>query len=154
MVDIEPFVPRRRKIARRWLLVTVVVVVVAAVVGSVVWYEYEPGGPLNPYRVQVSQIIWDWGGSTYHVSGGVSFHAGTVHEFEVNLYCAPGYFFFYYSVDCNTGSVYILTPGFTFHSSNAPYTWASGDSGSDATVWVWVSFPTHSYSGPLEISLQ
>ena len=72
----EPANPKPRHRTRN-LAIAVVVIVVAIVVGvSIYWYEYRPGGPLNPYHVNVSEVIWTTDGNFYSDSAGFSLIAG------------------------------------------------------------------------------
>ena len=151
-----PTTPARR--SRRWLYVVIGVVIAAVLVGSIVWYEYSPGGPLNPYHVKVTEVIWQVDGQPYASEPGFGHLAGKSASLQVVLYCYPsqGVFGEYDSVECGSGSVYILTPGFGLVSTNAPFAWWSGTDpdGTTATVSVTVSLPQGSYNGNLTINLE
>jgi hypothetical protein len=144
----------RKRISRRTIGI-VVVVILAIVAGlSVYEYEYRPGGPMNPYIVKVNQVIWTIDGGSFSSSPGFSVHAGRHVTVSATEMCEPVSGFFSTSPQtCSSGSVYILTAGFGIASTNAPFTWSSGDSGSPATVTVVVTTPGSSYAGNLFIDL-
>jgi hypothetical protein len=149
--------PAPKPKSRSALYIVVAVVVVAALIGlSLTYYEYQPGNPLNPYKVRVTQVIWTQYNETTSLgtSPGFTRDAGKVQTVGLGLYCAPGEFIGPYSVNCGSGSVYILTAGFGVVSTNAPFEWPSGTSGSYATVFVNVSLPSGAnYDGDLAIDL-
>jgi hypothetical protein len=126
------------------IIVVVVVVVLAA------YYEYRPGGPQNPYVVKVGQVIWTQNGAALSTTPGFSVHAGKHAMVGVSEPCAS---FFGYPETCSSGSVYILTPGFGIASTNAPFSWSSGSSGASGTITVYLTTPSSSYTGNLEIDL-
>ncbi len=153
----EPANPKPRHRTRN-LAIAVVVIVVAIVVGvSIYWYEYRPGGPLNPYHVNVSEVIWTTDGNFYSDSAGFSLIAGKSVPLQIVLYCYPltPYPGETYTQTCNSGSVYVQTNGFGLISTNAPLSWSSGtsSSGTSTTIYVTVSLPANSYSGTLTIDL-
>jgi hypothetical protein len=125
-------------------------VVVAIVAGSVLWWEYQPGNPLNPYHVDVTQVVWAWQSNDTIIAteSGFSTLAGHTQWLSVGLYCAT---FLFFAQTCNSGNVAIGTPGFGLLSTNTPFSWSSGSSGAGATVTIHVSLPTKSYSGELDI---
>jgi hypothetical protein len=150
-----PTAPLRRSRRNLWAAIAVVIVVVAAAI-AVLAYEYEPGKLLNPYRVKVAQVVWtqDNGSVSLTTTPGFSVLAGKNAQLYVTLFCAPGSFFGPYSVNCSSGSVYILTPGFGVVATNAPFEWASGTSGVSETVGIIVSTPTGAnFNGDLAIDL-
>jgi hypothetical protein len=150
----QPPAPEPKKVRRipEWVLPVTLLVIVAIVAGSVLWYEYAPGGPQNPYKVHVSQVEWLVDGAPYSNSSGFTLKAGSTAELSLGLWCAPYTGFFGGPQTCSSGSVTVETPGFTLSNSNAPFTWSSGESGAVGSVYVWVTLPNHSYSGLLVIS--
>ena len=139
-----------RRISRRAIVGVVALVVVIVVVLSVYYYEYRPGGPQNPFLVKVSQVIWTHDGSALSTGPGFMKHAGTSIQVATSLSCSS---FFGSPSTCDTGSVYLMTPGFGVVNTNAPASWSSGDSGSTFSVQVLLSVPSYSYSGTLAIDL-
>lgn len=146
-----PLKPSHR--TRNLIVVILAVLVILAAGLSVYWYEYQPGGPLNPHIVKVTQVVWTEDGAAWTTGGGFSLHAGKQTTVSASEYCAPGEFIGPYAVTCSLASVYILTAGFGLVSTNAPFSWSSGTTGASATVNVTVSLPNSSYTGPLDIDL-
>jgi zinc-ribbon domain len=143
-----PILPRKSR-KRLWVAIGVVIVV-AVVALSGYAYEVEPGNALNPYKVRVSQVIWTQNGYSLGSTAGFSVKAGSSPSVSFTLNCPSGFFG---PQTCSSGSVYVLTAGFGVASTNAPFTWSSGDSGATAAVTVKLTTPTSAYSGDLEIDL-
>jgi predicted RNA-binding Zn-ribbon protein involved in translation (DUF1610 family) len=142
-------IPPRKSRKKLWISIGVLVVV-AVIVLSVYVYEDEPGNALNPYKVRVSQVIWTTNGNSLGSTAGFSVKAGSTPTVSFTLSCPYGFFG---PQNCSSGSVYVLTAGFGVVSTNAPFTWSSGNSGTTAAVTVKLTTPTSAYSGDLEIDL-
>ena len=136
---------------RRKGLALGIALIVLAVGASVYFYEYAPGGPLNPYLTRVAEVLWTQGGAPLTTSPGFTVHAGKLATVSVQLFCAGGGFFG--PTTCDSGSVYLLTPGFGLRGTNAPFTWSGGSGGATATVTVVLVTPPSSFSGNLAIDL-
>jgi hypothetical protein len=142
----------------RWVVVAGVVLAGGIVAGSVVWYEYQPGGVFNPIvqlQVDVTQVVWTYFGTPEASSAGFNAEAGAPVHVSLALYCANGTGFFGEPVaqTCASGSVFIETYGFGLVSTNTPFQWSSGTTGASAPVDLTVSTPSFAYSGNLTIEL-
>ena len=136
----------RRKL---WIGIGILIIVVIIAL-SVYAYESVPGNALNPYKVRVGQVIWTTNGNSLGSSAGFSVRVGLTPTVSITLSCPSGFFG---PRTCTSGSVYVLTDGFGVASTNAPFTWSSGNSGATAAVSVKLTIPTSSYSGDLTIDL-
>ncbi len=137
-----------------WLYVVFSVAIAGVVIGGLLWYAYEPGGPLNPAAppviVTVHEVIWEQGNSSLGSAAGFTAATGWTVPLSWWLTCDA---FFGYNESCKTGSVYILTAGFGLASTNAPATWYSGTSSAGFQVTVSVLTPSTNYTGDLVIDL-
>ncbi len=152
----EPPSSRPSHRIRIFVVAVVVIVIILAAGLSVYWYEYQPGGLMNPRIVKivnVSEVIWTLNGTAWTTSPGFSLEAGAQVNESVNEYCPP---IVYYIVQrtCMSGEVYILTPGFSLVTTNAPFQWSSYNTGEDAAVTAVVSLPNSSFTGNLTIDLR
>lgn len=156
--SLPPPPPSPPRMSRRGVFVVIAIVVIVAVVaGSVLWYEYQPGGPQNPYKVHVTQVIWTTEGQSVASSAGFNLNAGKTVSESYTEWCLPttGLFGTYEAVTCLSGSPYIETPGFGLAWTNAPFEWSSGTSplGVSGVVDVTVQLPSGSYTGNLTIEV-
>jgi len=139
----------------RWVVVVGVVLAGGILAGSVVWYEYQPGGAFNPIvqlQVDVTQVVWTYFGTPESSSPGFDVEAGTPVGLSIILYCAPTITGFEVQT-CDSGSPFIQTAGFGLMSTNTPFQWSSGYYGATATVHLVISTPTQDFSGNLTIEL-
>jgi len=147
--------PSKKRRVPRWVYAAIAVAVVAAVVGSILWYEYAPGGPQNPFKVHITEVDWLIDSQPYETGGPFTLKGGSTAELSIGLNCEPVNGFFGVTPQtCSSGSVTIETPGFSLINTNAPFTWSSGYAGQGATVDVWIHFPNHDYTGALVINLE
>jgi hypothetical protein len=135
---------------RRWLYVILGVAVAVVVVGSVLNYEYEPGGPMNPYKVHVTEIIWLLVATIVLVQPGFTSNAGSTVYVSIPEPCSPLYGA---PTNCTSALIDILTPGFGLVATNTPLTWSSGTTGKTVTLYAYVSLPPTNYLGNLTIGL-
>jgi hypothetical protein len=137
-----------------WLYVIFSVAIIAVVVGLVLFYEYQPGGPLNPrptpVKVEIYEVVWEQYNNSLGTQPGFSTIVGWTVNVSWSLTCQS---FFGFNESCSTGSVHIVTPGFGLVSTNAPHTWYSGSTSADFVVRVGVLMPTTNYTGDLTIDL-
>ena len=140
-----------------WMVVTAIAATGAILVGSVVWYEYQPGGAFDPIvtlQVDVTQVVWTYFGAPEASSPGFNVEAGTPVSVSLNLYCPNGSGFFGpVPQNCSSGSVFIETPGFGLASTNAPFVWSSGTAGAYHQLDARLATPAQDYSGNLTIEL-
>lgn len=144
---------RKRWTLSRWLVLCGALLIGGIVLGSLLWYEYQPGGPLNPstpIEVQVSEVVWEQDNSSVGTSPGFSVIGGSPVNVAFTLTCDS---FLGFSDTCKTGSVYIHTPGFGLQSTNAPASWSSGPTSSTFTVYATLVAPLTAYSGTLALDL-
>lgn len=128
----------------------IAVLVVGALLLSIDYYETRPGGPLNPIRSRVTQVVWTLNNQPFSSSPGFSIHAGWITVVSTNEYCPAG---FYVPQTCYSGSVYVVTPGFGLAGTNAPFQWSSGDSGAYAAIIVEIKAPPYGFTGNLTINI-
>jgi len=141
-------------VSNRWPAIVVAVAMSGAIVGGVLFYGYQPGGPLNPAAtgmVDVLEVKWEQGGIPLGLAPGFTAPTGSAVPVYWPLSCetVPGF-----NESCSTGNVSIVTPGFGLASTNTPATWYSGPSNSTFVVNATVVMPSGRYTGNLEIDLE
>lgn len=149
----SPTTPGDRRSRRRTVWTLIGVIVLAAIIiaaASILWYEYQPGNALNPYKVHVLEVVWTQSGSAYQTESGFTVKAGEFAHVSVPLTCTS---VFGFSQTCESGSVYVETPGFGLSSSNAPFSWSSGSTSTTTAVNAVITTPSSSYTGNLTIDL-